>query len=236
MFNQKYIQLTDVNVKFAANGAGSFKGYASVFGGIDSYNDTIERGAYTELIEKIKGGQAQMPKMFVNHRSWMIPPGKWKNIEEDEKGLLMEGEFTPGNPEAEVVKAALQHGTVDGLSIGFELGKYEYIEEDGEKIRVIKSIKALPEVSIVTYPADESARVDLTSVKSTLDNINSVRDFEDFLRESGGFSRALAVAAAVKARDIFAQRESVANDLPKELRNEILGNFYESQLILGTLK
>jgi HK97 family phage prohead protease len=234
MVNQKYIQLTDVNVKFAANGAGSFKGYASVFGGIDSYKDTIERGAYTEVIKKIKDGEAQMPKMFVNHRSWMIPPGKWMNIEEDEKGLLMEGEFTPNNPEAEVVKAALQHGTVDGLSIGFELGKYEYVEEDGEKIRVIKSIKALPEVSIVTYPADESARVDLTSVKSTLDNIQTLRDFEEFLREVGGFSNTLAKATAAKAKGLFAQRESVA--LPSDLRNQILGNLFESQLLHGELK
>jgi uncharacterized protein len=236
MFNQKYIQLTDVDVKFAKNGAGSFKGYASVFGGVDSYNDTIERGAYTEVIQKINMGDMQMPKMFVNHRSWAIPPGKWLRMEEDEKGLLMEGEFTPGNPEADVVKAALQHGTVDGLSIGFELGDYSYIETEDEKIRVIKTIKALPEVSIVTYPADDNARVDLTSVKTTLDNIQTLRDFEDFLRESGGFSRTLALAAAVKAREIFAQRESVASDLPKELRSEILGNFYESQLILGTLK
>ena len=37
-------------------------GYASKFGGIDSYDDTIERSAYDNII---KGA---MPKMFFNHQ------------------------------------------------------------------------------------------------------------------------------------------------------------------------
>jgi HK97 family phage prohead protease len=159
--------------------------------------------------------------MFVNHKSWEIPVGKWTYLEEDSKGLYMEGEFTKGNPQADVIKAALQHGTVDGLSIGFMIGDYEMVENDGESLRMIKSIKELPEVSIVTYPADDNARVDLTTVKSALDNINTVRDFEKFLREVAGFSNSLARETAKSARAIFSQvgLEEIS-DLPKELKQD----------------
>jgi HK97 family phage prohead protease len=209
-------------------GGGSFKGYASVFDGLDSYNDTIMKGAYTDLIERMREGEVSMPKMFVNHRSYAIPPGKWVTLEEDEYGLKVEGQFTPGNPEGALIKAALRHNTLDGLSIGFELGDYEMIEDEEKGyIRVIKSVKALPEISIVTYPADDAARVDLTSVKSSLDNLNSMKDLEDFLREAGGFSKALATAVASRAKRIsLGDPETKLTDeaLPEELSRQIYAN------------
>jgi len=219
MIQRKNISLGEMELKFASNGG--FKGYASVFGGVDSYSDTIVAGAYKGVIERISNGDSIMPKMFVNHKSWEIPVGKWTYLEEDSKGLYMEGEFTKGNPQADVIKAALQHGTVDGLSIGFMIGDYEMVENDGESLRMIKSIKELPEVSIVTYPADDNARVDLTTVKSALDNINTVRDFEKFLREVAGFSNSLARETAKSARAIFSQvgLEEIS-DLPKELKQD----------------
>jgi hypothetical protein len=235
MIQRKNISLGEMELKFASNGG--FKGYASVFGGVDSYSDTIVAGAYKGVIERISNGDSIMPKMFVNHKSWEIPVGKWTYLEEDSKGLYMEGEFTKGNPQADVIKAALQHGTVDGLSIGFIIGDYEMVsgsdyyddnddDDDDDmnrrgQLRLIKSIKELPEVSIVTYPADDNARVDLTTVKSALDNINTVRDFEKFLREVAGFSNSLARETAKSARAIFSQvgLEEIS-DLPKELKQD----------------
>jgi len=231
MIARKNLGLNHVELKFADNGG--FKGYASVFGGVDSYDDTILAGAYKGVIDKIQNGGAQMPKMFVNHRSWDIPVGKYSYIEEDEKGLYVEGEFTKGNPQADIVKAALQHGTVDGLSIGFMIGDYEMIDNEGAKIRVIKSVKELPEISIVTYPADESARVDLTSVKSTLDNINNVKDLEDFLREVGGFSKSLAVATVARSKRIFTLGEPVVDtvELPTDVKQIIALNLLNARAL-----
>ena len=230
----KDISLTNCQVKFKGNEAMTFSGYASVFGGLDSYNDTIIRGAYSEVIQKMQQGEERMPKMFVNHRSWGIPPGKWIDIQEDEYGLKVEGEFTPGNFEAKNVRAALQHGTVDGLSIGFQLGDYEMTENDkGESIRVIKSIKALPEISIVTYPADDAARVDLSSVKSALDNITSLKELEDFLRDVGGFSKSLATATASRAKRIARGEpaEQSTNTLPDDLVKQIYANLLLSKTL-----
>ena len=47
-------------------------GYASKFGGIDSWDDTIERHAYDNVIK------GDLPKMFFNHNAWDdVPLGNW---------------------------------------------------------------------------------------------------------------------------------------------------------------
>jgi HK97 family phage prohead protease len=230
MFTRRDISLEDAEIKVSKSGKGTFSGYASVFGGVDSYDDSIMKGAYREVIEQVSKGSARMPKMFINHRSWEIPPGKWVKMIEDDRGLYMEGEFTPGNPQAEIIKAGMTHGTIDGLSIGFKVGDYELIETEGEKLRLIKSVAELPEVSIVTFPADDSARVDLNSVKNSLDQVESIRDFEAFLREAGGFSKHLAMATASTAKKLFAQRDS-ENKLPEDLQREIMRNMLLTQTL-----
>ncbi len=233
MMMRKNIVLDNVGLKFAKGETGGFSGYASVFGGVDSYNDTIMAGAYKSVIERIKSGAARMPKMFVNHKSYELPVGKWLEIAEDSKGLLMEGELTPGMSDAEKVKAAMQHGTIDGLSIGYGLNRddVEMVEKDDGVVRVIKNISELYEISIVTYPADDSARVDLSSVKNALDLVESIKDFEDFLREAGGFSKSLATATASRAKRLFSQSESEKSKLPDELQRIIAANLQNSRTL-----
>jgi len=233
MMMRKNIVLDNVGLKFAKGETGGFSGYASVFGGVDSYNDTIMAGAYKSVIERIKSGAARMPKMFVNHKSYELPVGKWLEIAEDSKGLLMQGELTPGMSDAEKVKAAMQHGTIDGLSIGYGLNRddVEMVEKDDGVVRVIKNISELYEISIVTYPADDSARVDLSSVKNALDLVESIKDFEDFLREAGGFSKSLATATASRAKRLFSQSESEKSKLPDELQRIIAANLQNSRTL-----
>ena len=230
---RKQLLLTSVKLKFADSSTGKFGGYASVFGGIDSYNDTILAGAYKSVIKSVMDGSARMPKMFVNHKSFEVPIGKWTKMIEDEKGLYIEGELTPGNPEAAIVKAAMQHETIDGLSIGYMLkpDDVEFTEIDGKMVRVIKNVSDLSEVSVVTFPADDMARVDLASVKSALDQINSIKDFEDFLREAGGFSKSLATATASRAKRLFSQSESEKTKLPEELQLLIAVNLQSSRTL-----
>lgn len=233
MNGRKQLMLTNVQLKFADTITGKFGGYASTFGGIDSYNDTIMAGAYQSVIKSVMDGSARMPKMFVNHKSYEVPIGKWTKIYEDEKGLYIEGELTPGNPEAAIVKAAMQHETIDGLSIGYMLKEtdVEFSEVNGKMVRVIKNVSDLSEVSVVTFPADDSARVDLSSVKLSLDQIGSIKDFEDFLREAGGFSKSLATATASRAKRIFSQSESEKTKLPEELQLLIAVNLQSSRTL-----
>jgi HK97 family phage prohead protease len=233
MMMRKNLVLDNVGLKFAKNDTGAFSGYASVFGGVDSYRDTIMPGAYKSVIERIQAGAARMPKMFINHKSYELPVGKWLSMEEDDKGLFMFGELTPGMDEAKTVKAAMQHGTIDGLSIGYGLNRddVEMVEKDDGVVRIIKNVSELYEISIVTYPADDAARVDLSSVKSVLDQVESIKDFEDFLREAGGFSKSLATATASRAKRLFSQSESEKSKLPDELQRIIAANLQNSRTL-----
>jgi len=229
MTAHKSLALGNVELKFTQKG--TFEGYASTFNNVDSYNDTIMAGAYKSVIDQIKTGEARMPKMFVNHKSWEIPVGKYLHIQEDSKGLHVEGEFTKGNPQADMMKAAFNHGTVDAMSIGYIVGEYEMVEKQDTTIRVIKSIKELPEVSIVTFPADDYARIDLSSVKSRLDELNNIRDLEDFLREVGGFSQSLAKATVGRSKRLFTLSESDVEpvELPNSLKQMIALNLLKSR-------
>ena len=113
MLLRKSLSLTDCEIKMDGD-TGRFAGYASVFGGVDSHGDTILKGAFDTTLRR--DGK---PKMFYGHDSFAgIPIGKWLSAKEDDKGLFVEGELTPGVSLAEDVRAALKHGTLDGLSIG----------------------------------------------------------------------------------------------------------------------
>lgn len=196
----KTLNLEACQVKLAGDSA-TFAGYASVFGGVDSYGDTIVKGAYESTLKK-----HGKPKMFVQHDSWSLPVGKWTTVKEDDHGLFVEGEFTPGMARADEVRAALKHGTVDGLSIGYYLNSNDF--DETENGRVIRKVSKLVEVSIVTFPADGAARVDAASVKSAIEAVESIREFERLLRDAGGFDAASAKTLLAKARELFAQRDA----------------------------
>jgi len=121
------------------------------------------------------------------------PIGGSDVLEEDEKGLFTEGFLMQDViPRAKEAHALMKRRVVRGLSIGY------YVEADSwnEKERLRTLIKLdLVEYSIVTFPANQLAMVD--EVKAA-QRLKTIREFEDFLRDVGGFSaqRAKAIASA----------------------------------------
>lgn len=200
---RKTLSFSDCQIK--TNGdTGKFTGYASVFNSTDSYGDTILPGAYKKTLET-----NGLPKMFLQHESWELPIGKWVSAVEDDHGLLVHGEITVGMMRANDAYAALNHGTLDGLSIGYLLSEddYDYVPGTDLARRVIKNITLLVEVSLVVFPAESQARINLSSVKSDIESIETIRDFENFLRDAGGFSKGLSQALIARARGIFSHRD-----------------------------
>lgn len=198
----KTLSLSDCEIKLAAD-TGKFEGYASTFNNVDSYGDTILPGAYKDTLSA-----NGLPKMFILHRSYELPIGKWLDASEDSKGLYVKGELTPGLSMANDVGAALKHGTLDGLSIGYALRKSDYQPSDKvEGGRIIKKVSLLSEISPVTFPADSFARIDLSSVKSELEGVETIRDFERFLRDAGGLSKSITEAVIARAKIVFSQGE-----------------------------
>ena len=100
---QKLLQTKLTGVKFDESGL-KFSGYASVFNGVDSYNDTIIKGAYSETLKN----REREIKMRWNHVGPVI--GKWTEIKEDDTGLWVEGELTPNHSLANDVAASMKHG------------------------------------------------------------------------------------------------------------------------------
>lgn len=221
---RKTLSFSDCQIKTDGE-TGKFSGYASVFNSIDSYGDTILPGAYKETLE-VNG----LPKMFLQHESWELPIGKWLSAEEDNHGLWVEGELTLGMGRANDTYAALKHGTLDGLSIGYRLSKddYEYVEGSDMSRRVIKNITLLAEVSPVVFPAETQARIDLDSVKSDIEEIKTIRDFERFLRDAGRLSKGLTEALVSRAKFVFSQgdldKKTETEKAAQEVINRILFN------------
>lgn len=211
MFLRKTLSLVEVRLKTQGD-TGRFSGYASVFNGTDSYGDTILPGAFAETIKSFT------PKMFFNHE-WGMPIGKWIIAKEDEKGLFVEGELTPGLSISTDVRAAMKHETLDGLSIGGYLKKDDY--KEGEKGgREIHKWSRLSEISPVVFPADNDARIDLTSVKSIdfealLPECKTERDLERLLRDAG-LPKWEAMAIVSRAKAILSGRDAPEDAAAKQ--------------------
>lgn len=182
---------------------GTFSGYASIWGEKDSYDEVVRKGAFAGSLRKW-AADGKMPKMLWQHDARQ-PIGVWTSMVEDAKGLRVEGRLSLDTDKGKETYALLKMGAIDGLSIGYVATKWEVDEKKG--ITYLTEID-LWEVSVVTFPAGPSARVD--GVKSALKDgkLPSLSDFEGFLREAG-FSKSQAAAIAGKGlASLLRQREA----------------------------
>jgi len=186
---RKNLSLDATGLKMVGDGH-KFSGYASVFGGVDSYGDTIIPGAYKSTI----GERPRPIAMRWNHHGPII--GKWVKMEEDETGLFVEGELTQGHSVADDAYALLKHGAVTGLSIGYRAVKEVENKTGGYDLQEID----LVEISVVESPADLSATV--ASVKSAIKEADSLKQIEALLRDAAGFSRADATALVARIKSL----------------------------------
>ena len=211
LLNKILNPLDKCNLKFGETGVdqvttGLFEGYAATFGNIDVFGDTILPGAFTETIEN----RDRSVKMFYEHDRKMVI-GKWLDMKEDDVGLYVWGELTPGNSNAQNAYASMKHGAIDGLSIGFNPapGGKKDIAGGG---RVLSKIN-LVEISPTALEADLSARVSLIKSEE-IKEIESIRDLELVLRDVG-FSRSMAKSFISQSKSVF-QRDADEEDRQKE--------------------
>lgn len=209
------LELCDLKFANSKEDSVTFSGYASVWGRVDSYGDTIIKGAFDKAL------QARKPMMLYGHNPGRVV-GKWVEISQDDKGLKVSGETTPGHSDAKDVGASLKHGAMSGLSIGGYTDEAEYTNEGGRLIKVFD----LYEISVVAMPAEDEARIDSGSVKSAIDQCGNLADMEVVLRDLG-FSRTMSKAFVARMRRIVKdedgseRRQSVAQDLLETIRNSV---------------
>ncbi len=188
----KQLALTKAQIKMAGDGY-VFEGYASMFGGLDAYKDSVVPGAYAKTIKN----RERPIRMRWNHFGPII--GKWLDIKEDDHGLWVKGELTPGHSVAENAYASLKHGAVDSLSIGYIAT--DTSEEGG--VRYLKEID-LREISVVEEPADLGAKIgEVKHLKEMVFATESIKEVEAILREAGGFSRVGASAIVTRIKQLY---------------------------------
>ena len=178
--------------------SGEFSGYGSVFGVEDSYGDVVVQGAFAKSLKTKK------PAMLWQHNA-AEPIGVYTKVVEDENGLYVEGRLLiDDDPLAKRAHAHLKAGSISGLSIGFNLVDWAYDQQLG----VFKLLEIdLWEVSLVTFPANESARIE--NVKSSLmqGETPAPKTVERLLRDAG-FSRQQAKAFMSQGYGAIHQRDA----------------------------
>ena len=185
------------------NAAGMFSGYGSVFDVPDLGDDVVCKGAFCDSLTawNTKG---DLPALLWQHRS-SEPIGAYTRMSEDDKGLFVEGQLALKTARGLEAYELLKMKAIKGLSIGFLTR-----EDSMDRKTGVRSIKKadLWEVSIVTFPMNESAQID--TVKAVPD-FSSIADFERYLRDTGPYSRTSVMTMMQKAKKLF-QRDTGASD------------------------
>lgn len=181
---------------------GTFSGYASTFGNVDSYGDIVMPGAFNKsLVTR----PPQKVKLLWQHDSTQ-PIGVWQTIQEDSKGLYVKGKILKELAKGAEAYTLMKEGVIDSMSIGYTTLESEYTKSG---IRQLKEL-GLMEVSLVTFPANDQATV------TGLKNI-SLREMEKALRDEG-----LSWAAATKAAAFFLTTlRDEGSSVEQDLRDEV---------------
>jgi HK97 family phage prohead protease len=189
---------------------GSVEGYGSVFGVRDNYDDVIAAGAFEGTLKAHKSA-GTMPAMLWQH-SADAPIGVWTSMSEDGKGLHIKGMLCLDTAQGKEAYALLKMGALTGLSIGFISKQWAYDRETD--VRTLTEID-LWEVSLVTFPANEKARV--THVKSATD-MATPKDAERILRDAG-FSKADATALVSRVMRMGEERSDSVDSTAQALKS-----------------
>lgn len=199
---------------------GLFSGYGSVFGNVDSYRETVAPGAFAQSLEETRAKGRTFPVLW-QHRSGE-PIGNWniESLKEDSHGLFGEGELWLGDaPYAKVAHRGMQSKAITGLSIGY------YVREDSfdekTRIRTLKQLD-LVEISIVTNPANDDARIDAVKAMIAGGGLPSIKEFEQILREAG-FSKSQSAVIANRGLSHLLRSESESKASTESLIKQIEG-------------
>lgn len=164
---------------------GTFEGYASVAGNVDSYGEVVVAGAFASSLARHRR-EGTKPLLLWQHDHHQ-PIGVWDDLAEDGKGLWGKGRLLKGVRQAEEAHILLKAGALQGLSIGYREVKVE--EGDPRKLLEVDLVEA----SVVSFPANRKASVTAVKNERAEDFVRRLRDgdppttkeFEDVLGDLG---------------------------------------------------
>lgn len=200
-----------IEIKVSDDGAMTFSGYGAVFGNVDSWGDVVSKGAFVATIKEAKA-TGKWPAMLVSHNGQSMPVGVYTEMKEDDRGLWVEGKLANTERGREIYELMKMQPrpAISGLSIGYIAKDYTLHQrtKSEEPRRTLKAVDLL-EVSFVTWPANDEARV--VSVKSDF----NPREVEDSLREAG-ISRADSVKAVAVFKSMLQRDAGEPESVPRD--------------------
>jgi len=164
---------------------GNIEGLAVGYGDADHGNDIVVPGSVQ--LE----GRKSIPMLL--HHDRKRPVGVWTEFKDQPDGLRVKGQFSQ-TALARDAREDVKLGAITGLSMGFITKKHRFEGKSRHLLEV-----GLHEISLVTVPMHNRTRI--LSIKDILGGgeLPTVRQFEEFLRDAGGFSKSVAAAIATKA-------------------------------------
>lgn len=208
---------------------GQFLAYASTWTRTpDSYGDVVAKGAFTETITEWKDGGLALPILFGHD---MVDPfsnlGAALELSEDDRGLLVKGQFDLENPKAKQVYRMLKGRRINQLSFAYDVLEDAIVEVpkadgDMQPVRELRKLK-LYEVSIVPIGANQDTEV--LAVKANAEALKAGRTISSKNLESLVSARD-AIDAVIKAatptEDVTKASRSGADDEAQERKSSQL--------------
>lgn len=157
-------------VKALDEDARTFTGLAAAYS-LDQGGDIILPGAFKRTLKDWRGSKKRIVPLLDAHDRFSVRSviGKMIDATEVDDGLEATFQVIEGSDGDEVFRR-VKGGYVDGLSIGYEAVEIRQPSTDEARAgvwRYLKEVKLL-EVSVVPFPMNVDARIDLDSVKTML--------------------------------------------------------------------
>lgn len=195
----------DFQCELKANGdTGTFEGYGSIFNITDRGGDIVVPGAFTDTLAAQKAA-GRMPAMLWQHRQ-AEPIGVYTSMEEDSVGLKVRGQLALKTSRGAEAYELMKMGALSGMSIGYRTRDDSYDRVTG--VRSLKKVD-LVELSLVTFPMNDSSRV---SAVKTIEELDSLSEIERHLRDACGMSKSEATAMLSRVKSVISRSDSGDRD------------------------
>ena len=189
---------------------GTFEGLASVYGNVDLGGDICMPGCFKEFV-KTRDGSIRI----LDSHNTRAPIGKGTVID-SHMGLVLKGTLNLKVSRSRDVHELMKDGIIDGLSIGFDILPNGSEVRESDNVRLLKELK-LWEISTVVFPMNPAATI---SAVKNFQQITNIREYENWLRDAGGFSKEQAKILARSYKDLPGRRDA---DETAEQSKELLG-------------
>jgi HK97 family phage prohead protease len=156
---KRTIAYSNLEVRAEGNG-NTLVGYAALFDSPSEpmpFIEYVKRGAFSKTLND--GADV---RLLIDHEG--VPLARSKSgtlaLEEDERGLRVEAELDPMNPDAARIMSAMKRGDLSQMSFAFRTIKDNWNTD--RSVRELREVQ-LFDVSVVTFPAYEQTVAELRS-------------------------------------------------------------------------